>query len=612
MNRPRGREWTELISKQKDNKDECSVLVTNDKVELPEGLWRYPDFLDENMRRQILTELDTRRFTWEGFDERRKVQSYDLKSSDVPVGIQTVVERFQKVTGYAAQNAKILQCKDFSTRRITDHVSATALVAPFETPDILSDSENSFAAYLPLDSPVVQHLNCPLHRLQSCWRLKSENHWTDMKVEVGDAVIKTGDCLQLWRSKVLKETKEGNCHVLKLWSCGNSEVKMSKEQDDRFGYIPSDKDVSPGPDEHPPPMRELLTIVVTTSPIKSNPSTEMIELVSDTFRLCGDQFAFECPKVIVCDGYRTRDELTTEKYQNVKQAMRNGIVTEEQAENYGEFIKRLRALCDQSTAGTVFNNTKVETLEERQGYGFALRHALRHCVKTRFVCVIQHDRAFMRRTPILEALSCLWRYPGIKYIGINMRSNLIYRDIFRTKFGKRFSEEMTEMILRPPELLVDDNIGYGPNAKSIKLYGYKNTVEKRMYDFMDTYRGSLQARSEAEVPVVPGKTQMSLTPTLFWYDNVHLAEVAFYSDFIFDPSLKMVVRGGFVEDKLSPVMKKTVDRLGLKDGHSRFGCYILDDHAGAHFTGHFDGGSYLTIEERKALGRKDEEENPRG
>lgn len=91
-----------------------------------------------------------------------------------------------------------------------------------------------------------------------------------------------------------------------------------------------------------------------------------------------------------------------------------------------------------------------------------------------------------------------------------------------------------------------------------------------------------------------GFHQLSLTPTLFWYDNTHIVRTSHYRDFIFNPVYKMVARGGFVEDKLSPIMKRSCERLGLKDGHAKFGCYILDDHSGDVFTGHLDGGSYNT------------------
>ena len=101
---------------------------------------------------------------------------------------------------------------------------------------------------------------------------------------------------------------------------------------------------------------------------------------------------------------------------------------------------------------------------------------------------------------------------------------------------------------------------------------------------------------------------MSLVPTLYWYDNIHICETRHYRDFIFHPQYKMCVRGGFVEDKLSPILKRTVERLGLRDGHSRFGCYLLDDHSGMFFTGHLDGGSYLSPEERNALRLSNQQE----
>ena len=82
---------------------------------------------------------------------------------------------------------------------------------------------------------------------------------------------------------------------------------------------------------------------------------------------------------------------------------------------------------------------------------------------------------------------------------------------------------------------------------------------------------------------------------------MHICETLHYRDFVFDPNLKMVVKGGFVEDKLSPVIKKSVERLGQKRGHARFGCFLLDDHSGMFFTGHLDGGSLMTPEQKQAV-----------
>lgn len=105
-----------------------------------------------------------------------------------------------------------------------------------------------------------------------------------------------------------------------------------------------------------------------------------------------------------------------------------------------------------------------------------------------------------------------------------------------------------------------------------------------------------QIREREEEGVVH---QLTLTPTLFWYDNTHIVETKHYRDFIFDETSKMVARGGFVEDKLSPVIRQCVQQLGLREGHERFGCYLLDDHSGLFFTGHLDGGGYMGKEERE-------------
>jgi hypothetical protein len=63
----------------------------------------------------------------------------------------------------------------------------------------------------------------------------------------------------------------------------------------------------------------------------------------------------------------------------------------------------------------------------------------------------------------------------------------------------------------------------------------------------------------------------------------------------------MVAKGGFVEDRLSPLITKSVERLGLKRGHAKFKCYLLDDHSGYYFTGHLDGGSFMNQNERDKL-----------
>jgi hypothetical protein len=328
----------------------------------------------------------------------------------------------------------------------------------------------------------------------------------------------------------------------------------------------------------------------------------MLERTFDTFQFAGEEFAFECKKVIVCDGCRVLEEVQQGNnntdpnappkiriYANGKQNLRNGVATVDQLRNYEEFKAALNKLCEEAredvNTKSPFRNTQVVELDERHGYGFVLRHALRHCVDTPYVCVIQHDRNFMRSTPIKEVVHSIICHPQqtIKYVGMSMKSNLMYFDAFVGKYGKRAMDEFKTLILRPKELRLDANL-YGPDGESANQVAgayIKKDRSKTIQAFRDGYRGSHQNLNHMDWlhsrtgNTIDGTCQLSLTPTLFWYDNTHIVETAHYRDFIFNPKYKMVARGGFVEDKLSPLITRNVERLGLKEGHSRFGCYLL-------------------------------------
>lgn len=210
----------------------------------------------------------------------------------------------------------------------------------------------------------------------------------------------------------------------------------------------------------------------------------------------------------------------------------------------------------------------------------------------------------MRRTPIFDVVQAMRHSRGrVKYVGMSMRSNLWYREIFQGKYGRKATNELLEMVIKPPELLLSSS-SYGPKGVSAKdMVVVHEKMEKNLLTLAQTYQSTLQFTSHYnnDENEKDEKHQLSLTPTLFWYDNTHICETSHYRDFIFDPRYKMVARGGFVEDKLSPVITRSIERLGLKEGHSRFGCYILDDHSGYFFTGHLDGGSFMTTTERNRL-----------
>lgn len=616
-------EWTQVAVHDNTNSNSAGqsdtfLLVANPSFKVPEGLIAYSDFVSLAEEHDLLQAIDESDYSWEGFDQRRKVQRFsfnDKTSKEAAEPFCKLRDKIKNITGWKATHIAI---EEYAVDKVafSGDFASNQTVTTFESPAICSTQESSkcFIAQIPLKKAALQHLNKPKQRKVECWNLESANHCSDIYMARGSLFVKSTDCLWNWRSRVAASRETDDCvTLLKFYSLSKEALFQSKSAEDSsmdsFGYVPSSDDPAPSSGECMPPLEELLTIIVTTSPIKSNPSTEVLEKAMQTFVLGGTDFAYKCRKVIVCDGIRKReDEGVTKRHSNVKQALRNGIVSSDQAENYAVFKERLRQLCQSAPADSPFHNAQVEELSERQGYGFALRHALRTCISTPFVCVIQHDRTFMRPTPIRETVEAMWRNHFIKYVGMSMRSNLFYRDLFLAKYGRIYHDEFKRLIVRVPELLVKKE-RYGPNSESTNAMAFSSEIlRENIMTLATNYHSSAHATIEQEWcrqnPPEEGMHQMSLTPTLFWYDNVHICDTKHYRDFVFKPSYKMVAKGGFVEDKLSPVLRRTIERLGLKEGHSRFGCYILDDHSGMFFTGHLDGGSYITDEEKKAIQEK--------
>lgn len=609
--------------------ESTSIRVSNEKLHVPEGLEVFAEFVNREECQAILADNDRGSPVWEGFEQRRKVQRWSRGDPDLPESLTTIVERFEQTTGYLPLQISLEEYPASQLQKYFNNLPA--LVTTFETLSRCPDEEGGwFSSLIPIASSVAEIINRPKERRADCWSLYSdESHNSGVVLDHRSLFIKTKECLWEWRSRItsavdssmeneeLEESIRGRYVLVKLSRLPTSSIKCEIAEDKResdFGYV-ADPENMHRPLDEMPPLEELLTIVVTTSPIQSNPSTELLERVFDTFFYGGKEFALKCRKVIVCDGCRGGDgsKQVSKRHATFKQSMRNGIVNAEQFEKYKDFKVALRKLCEFALPDSPFYTAEVEELEERHGYGFALRFALQHCVQTPFVIVIQHDRTFMRKCPIYETVRTMWHHRSIKYVGMNMRSNLVYRDIFLAKYGKAFADEMAACTLRPPELALDAS-QYGPESASTQSMELCNErLRENVSALVENYKTSQQYQEyvawKQSNALPPTQWQLSLTPTFFWYDNTHICDTSHYRDFVFNPRYKMVARGGFVEDKLSPIIKKSVERLGLAEGHARFGCYLLDDHSGMFFTGHLDGGGYLNSAQREAIALQMTEKN---
>lgn len=246
-------------------------------------------------------------------------------------------------------------------------------------------------------------------------------------------------------------------------------------------------------------LEDLVTVIITTSPVVSHPSLRLLEETLASFKHVPE--LHRCPKTIVADGTRLspaddNDVSTSEpdtpaethetassshpscstarrKYANRAKAMRSGYVDEEYASRYGAMKRALSARVS-SDAGkewhpteAAFAGVRLLFLDERVGYGFALRAALAQ-VTTRLVVVVQHDRTWMRACAvgnIVDAMeaSVAWSMPDgaersgcepvVRCVSLVTRSTVNYIKRAQGRRALRQADlDLEQLVWRPPEL----------------------------------------------------------------------------------------------------------------------------------------------------------------
>lgn len=161
-------------------------------------------------------------------------------------------------------------------------------------------------------------------------------------------------------------------------------------------------------------IEDLMTVVVVTSPVKSNPSTRMMQELLNYFRLVPQ--LVRCKKLIMCDGVKVVKVGASNKF-------RAGRVTAEAAEMYKQYIANLQALAAEGDGE--FARCEVIGLERRGGFGLAVKAALER-VATPFVMVVQHDRSFVQSFPVEAVLASMCADRSLKYVGLHTSSTVGY------------------------------------------------------------------------------------------------------------------------------------------------------------------------------------------
>ena len=310
-------------------------------------------------------------------------------------------------------------------------------------------------------------------------------------------------------------------------------------------------------------LEKELTVIVTTSPSPMCPSTELIEAVLDSLVQHAPDVS-ACRLIVVCDGAKV----------GKKQVFRSGHVNEASWTAYVEYKERLR----ERIRLNAFRFPQAEVLElaSHHGFGFAVYAALQ-LVRTRLVCVVQHDRVLLR--PVALA-------------------------------------ELCESIIA-----LSDAVGY-------VLLPTRATADypTRMHNKL-TERGLRASESSIEAHAVAMASGVRLLPCLTFYDSTHICRTAYYRDKIFpcadetsgafaDPSARaylqslpaeqkvkalvfascarLVTKGAFLEAELAPRQLEDVARSGSIAAFLKsWKTWLYDDGISTPLVGHLNGAVAL-------------------
>jgi len=171
-----------------------------------------------------------------------------------------------------------------------------------------------------------------------------------------------------------------------------------------FGFLYlgfcSELSASKGPGFWKPDEKNLsskLTIITTTSPIPSNPSTEILEKTQQS--LFKTPALKECKKIIVFDGVPLE-----QKYRTIA---------------YELYIKNVEKLVNENP---YFANTILVVNQEFKHLANSLREAFKF-VTTPYVFVHQHDFLLVREFDVMNLIQSMDENPNLKLIRFNQFSN---------------------------------------------------------------------------------------------------------------------------------------------------------------------------------------------
>ena len=285
----------------------------------------------------------------------------------------------------------------------------------------------------------------------------------------------------------------------------------------------------------PPPaaLSSLLTVIITTSPTPSAPSTDLLSSVLLSFRQ-------HCPGLVCC-----RVIVVFDTYDRIeaKARLKRGTVTAEGARNFALYRDNVKELIlreyqperDPDQALTQddgvaeyglsgdWNNVSLKISHthdkwvtfieptQRLGFGLAVRSALR-LTSTPYVWIHQHDWTLISDIPLQAMLQVM----------------------------QASSAEAASEAAPPPPPPPPPPVKY-ICLPSVRMASYAVSPHVTYFPELRRLTASLRRDFFASGTTIP------LTPLFFWHDKPHVASVGHYLERVF-PSRLAMPRGAFIED----------------------------------------------------------------
>ncbi|KAI1119854.1 hypothetical protein F5Y10DRAFT_259496 [Nemania abortiva] len=296
------------------------------------------------------------------------------------------------------------------------------------------------------------------------------------------------------------------------------------------------------------PPSDLVTLIITTSPTPSAPSTDLISEILSSFKL-------HCPALLSC-----RIIVVFDTYDRIGECMRlkKGQITAEgaravelyklnvkdlilgewypEAEDASRIFVQGKALAEYGSPHMAENHVVLETLQTddgrvtfiepvaRLGFGLAVRSALR-MTETPCVWVQQHDWPLARDVPLGSLVEVM-----------------------------QASEADSNVPVKYVCLPAVRMLSYATSAHVVPFPALRALTAVLKRDF---------------TPVSQPDVRVPLTPLFFWHDKPHIASTAHYLARVF-PSRLAIARGDFIEDSIGQRA-----RTQMKEGNwAKWACWL--------------------------------------